>query len=128
MSTRAIIALPIDGGYETAWNWNDGSPSSLGTELRRYFKTEEQVRELIKEHSFSIICGKKDKDDLIQNYGTAEEEFKKLSNNRYILQHNRDGGVVEGGENGFIKTINEMLKYDLNYVYVFENGKWKTYK
>ena len=39
------------------------------------------------------------------------------------------GGVVAGAEpDGYFKTIDEMLEQDLNYVYVFEDGKWKTYK
>ena len=43
--------------------------------------------------------------------------------------HSNDGKVIAGkGKHGFFNTLNEMLGQDLNYVYVFENGKWKTYK
>ena len=130
MSTRAIIAIPVKGGFETAWNWNDGSPMNLGRELRRYFKTKDQVKELITLHSFSTICGNKEKKELLHlfpNY-TTEDNFIKLSNNRYALQRDYDGHVVVGKENGFFESIKEMLEQDLNYVYVFKNGEWKTYK
>ena len=130
MSTRAIVAIPVKDGYETAWCWNDGSPSNLGQELRKYFKTQAQVRELIKEHSFSFVCGKKFKKEMLEQFPeqVTENNFKLLSNKRYVLQHNHDGKVVCGGENGFFTTIQEILEHDLNYVYVFENYRWKTYK
>lgn len=44
MSTRAIIAVPrSNGGYVTAWNWNDGMPDSLGRELRTYFMDKTSI-------------------------------------------------------------------------------------
>lgn len=123
MSTRAIIALPVGKGYETAWCWNDGGPDNLGYELRRYFKDEASVRQLIKEHSFSTIVGPR----TIIGYMREGDKCICLSN-RFLLKHPYDGKVVEGGKNGFFQTVDEMLQCDLNYVYVFENGKWKTYK
>lgn len=125
MSTRAIIALPVRDGYETAWCWNDGGPSNLGAELRRYFKTKEDVRFLINEHSFSNILGPRTIGDYVR--GNARGIY--LPNGRWILQYPYQGKVVEGtGEMGFFKGIPEMLECDLDYVYVFRNGKWTTYK
>lgn len=135
MSTRAIIAVPrSNGGYVTAWNWNDGMPDSLGRELRTYFMDKTSIQELLDLHSFSCICGEKLKKELMdefpENYqGEKASRFIKLSNNRYILMQPHQGVVVAGAEpDGYFKTIDEMLEQDLNYVYVFEDGKWKTYK
>lgn len=131
MSTRAIIAVPTPKGFITAWNWNDGHPENLGAELRRHFKTKSQVMELINAHSFSIICSKAYKEELTELFPNQnpEESYKLLSNGRYIKQYRHHGRVVAGsGKYGFFRTLEEMLGQDLNYVYVFKNGKWETYK
>ena len=125
MSTRAIIALPAKKGYNTAWCWNDGGPESLGRELRKYFTDEECVRQLVNLHSFSSIRGPRTVAEVMSDEDTAVV----LGNLRYALMHPHDGKVVAGkGEHGHFKDIKEMLEQDLNYVYVFEDGKWKTYK
>ena len=130
MSTRAIIALPVMGGFETAWCWNDGGPANLGAELRRYFTTEKDVRQLIDEHSFSTILGPRHIEECMNKGDTAVAiPVNASSSLRFALKHPHDGSVVEGkGKYGFFKSISDMLECDLNYVYVFENGKWKTYK
>ena len=52
-----------------------------------------------------------------------------LSNSRVALMHPYCGKVVAGrGRHGYFRTVEEMLGQDLNYVYIFENGKWKIYK
>ncbi len=125
MSTRAIIALPTPKGYITAWCWNDGDPNNLGRELRSYFKSESHVRQLIKEHSFSTILGPR----TITEYMSDGDTACALSNLRYLLKHPYNGNVVAGtGKYGFFKSIDDMLQQDLNYVYVFNDGKWETYK
>jgi len=127
MSTRAIIALPCKEGYETCWNWNDGGPDNLGRELRRYFRSLEEVRSLLQTKSFSIICGPNTINDYLQNGDTAVV----LPNLRYLLVHPYQGGVVAGrGKRAIFKSIQEMLDQDINYVYVFdpETNKWTTYK
>lgn len=125
MSTRAIIALPTEGGYNTAWCWNDGGPQNLGRELRTYFKEEWLVKLLIEEHSFSSIWGPK----TIKEYMLKDDTAVVLPNVRFLLKHPHNGKVVAGsGEYGFFSDVKEMLEQDINYVYVFENGKWKTYK
>ena len=43
--------------------------------------------------------------------------------------HPHNGKVVAGkGEFGYFKSVKEMLEEDINYVYVFKNGKWEMYK
>ena len=125
MSTRAIIALPTAKGYVTAWCWNDGGPNNLGRELRTYFRDEESVKSLIRTKSFSGIFGPRVINDFVRDGDTAIC----LPNGRWLLVHPHQGGVVEGkGKGAFFKTIEDMLQCDLNYVYVFADGKWETHK
>jgi len=135
MSTRAIIAVPKpNGGFATAWNWNDGMPDSLGRELRTYFMDRNSIQELLDLHSFQCVCGDKLKKELMTAFpkqfeGDKADYFVTLSNNRKVLMAPHNGGVVDGREpDGHFDTIEDMLGCDINYVYVFEEGKWKTYK
>ncbi len=126
MSTRAIIALRTEDGYETCWNWNDGDPNNLGRELRTYFKEESDVRSLVQIKSFSTIFGPRTISDYMQQPG---DTAVCLPNRRFLLLHPHQGSVVDGkGDAAFFKTIDDMLQCDVNYVYVFEDGKWVTYK
>ncbi len=124
MSTRAIIALPTPKGYITAWCWNDGGPETLGRELRTYFTDEDSVKQLLDLHSFSTICGPR----TINEYMRDGDKAVVLSNTRFVLMHPHDGKVVAGSDKGMFENVEDMLEQDLNYVYVFNNGKWKTYK
>ena len=125
MSTRAIVALPTSKGFITAWCWNDGGPNNLGRELKRYFKEEDSVRQLINLHSFSSLWGPRTITSCMSDGDTAIV----LSNLRYVLMHPHNGQVVAGkGKYGFFDSLEEMLGQDLNYVYVFEDGRWNTYK
>ena len=48
MSTRAYIGIKnTDGTVSAIYNHSDGGLENLGHLLRKYFKTEDQVRELI---------------------------------------------------------------------------------
>ncbi len=125
MSTRAIIAMPTQKGYITAWCWNDGGPDNLGRELRKYFRDKESAKQLISIHSFSTICGPRTIEEFMKDGDTAVA----LSNLRYALVHPHQGKVVAGtGKYGFFRTIQEMLEQDLNYVYIFDEAGWKMYK
>jgi len=134
MSTRAIISIPTAKGFKTAWCWCDGFPSSLGRTLRNKFKTEALANELINYHSFESVMTANEHIDFKKWRKEAKisfdnEKFIKLSNGCFIHMHAHHGKTVTGsGKYGFFRTIKEMLEQDLNYVYVFENGKWKMYK
>lgn len=135
MSTRAIVAVAEEKGFSTVWVWNDGMPDSLGRELRTYFMDKASIQELLELHSVSSICGEKMKKDLMtdfpERFGGDDPyaKFIQLSNGRYALMDINDGNIVVGkAPYGHMDTIEEMLGQDLNYVYVFEDGHWKTYK
>ena len=127
MSTRAIIAVPTAKGYKTAWCWNDGFPNVLGRKLRCGFKTKALAEELVNQHSFRSIMSLREH----KKYWEKESGFttKQLSNGYVLHLYPYSGRTVAGrGRYGFFKTIEEMLGQDLDYVYVFEDDKWKTYK
>ena len=135
MSTRAIIAVPEEKGFSTVWVWSDGMPDNLGRELRNYFTDKASIQELLELHSVSCICGEQVKKDLMTDFperfggDDPEAKFLQFSNGRYALMDGNDGNIVVGkAPYGHMDTIEEMLGQDLNYVYVFEDGKWKTYK
>ena len=136
MSTRAIIAVAEEiKGYSTVWVWNDGSPDCLGRELRNFFYDEASIQELLELHSVSCICNETVKKDLMTDFperfggDDPEAEFIQFSNGEYAVMDGNDGVIVVGkAPYGHMDTIEEMLAQDLNYVYVFEDGKWTTYK
>ena len=125
----AIIAVPVSGGFVTAWCWNDGYPSGLGFELRKNWTKEEDVNQLLQDHSLSSILGKFTIQEF-QRSGTIthEDTLIECRNHRYILQHPYNGNVVVGkGENGFFSSIEDMLEEQV-YIYIFNHGKWKMHK
>ena len=126
MSTRTIIAMQTETGtYESAWCWNDGFPSILGRDLRRYFKTADQVHELLQTKSFSLLSGPIQ----VLKYVREGDKVVHLRNGRCLLLHPKDGHVVAGeGSQAEFLSVQDMLQEDLNYVYIFENGKWQTWK
>lgn len=127
MSTRAIIAIPTAKGYRTAWQWCDGFPYDLGKKLRNKFNTPELAKELVSHISFSSVMTKAEKEDYESDFTYGD--FKELSNGLFLHVDSHDGRPVAGsGRYAFFKNIKDMLGQDLDYVYVFENGKWVTYK
>ena len=134
MSTRAIIAVPTAKGYKTAWCWCDGFPDQLGKTLRTKFKTKELVDELINHHSFEALRTKKEHEDFLdwkekENIHLADESFIELSNGCFLSMPSHTGKTVAGiGRYAFFRNIEDMLDQDLNYVYVFKDGKWVTYR
>lgn len=130
MSTRAIIAYPVKDGYITAWQWDDGYPENLGIKLKREFTKEDDVKELLSYHSFSCVVSEQEKNELIKEFPDTltEKEFIRLSNGMFILFYPFSGGVIEGEDDGFFLSVEEMLQCDLNYVYVYNSGKWEVYK
>ena len=129
MSTRAIIAYPVEKGYITAWQWSDGHPESCLQELSNKFTADSDIKELLSYHSFACIVSPEEKEAFLKVEYLKEKNFIKLTNGEYILTYPHMGKPVEGnGDYGYFETIDDMLKCDLNYVYVFNNGKWETHQ
>jgi len=131
MSTRAIIAMPTANGFQGAWNWCDGMPSSLGETLRQFFTDEQSVNELIQQVSFDGVHTAKEKQEYeawMKRDGITNtfKTFQKLNMQKeiYVSKDERD----RFQKPLFYQSIEDMLQEDINYVYVFGNGEWKTYR
>lgn len=127
MSTRAIVAVHVEGGYETAWCWSDGQPSILGSDLKDNFKDEKSVKELVEMHSFAMIGDHEDA-AFWKRHRLPGDRISVICDNVFVLQHEHHGNVVAGrGENGLFPNVKTMLDEDVSCVYVFENGQWELY-
>ena len=53
-----------------------------------------------------------------------------LTNNFYVMQQPYNIISRKDDDTNFVyyKTIKDMKEQDINYVYIFENNKWVTYK
>ena len=62
------------------------------------------------------------------NIRPGEDRFISLSNGTFLHMDKHDGKVVSGtGRYGFFRSIKRMLEEDIDYAYVFTDGKWKTF-
>jgi hypothetical protein len=124
MGTRAYIGVKNNNGTITAaYNQCDGGLDNLGHILRKHFKSEEQVRELV---AFGEISS-------VQDYETYEycknkfssfddSEWKDLQNTTDIKVHLMP--CSEQPEE--LNDINEVMGCMINYAYLFdpEENKW----
>ncbi len=73
MSTRAYIGIKNENGTVTAiYNQSDGGLDNLGHLLRKYFKTEESVKELL---GFGYISSVQD----LETYNYCKENFSSFN-------------------------------------------------
>jgi len=124
MSTRAYIGIKNENGTVTAiYNHSDGGLENLGHLLRKYFKTEEQVRELIGVGFISSIQDMETYRELKKScYGFKEAEWKNLNSVIGIKIH-----LMPVDENATIlNSIEETIGYMIGYAYLFvpEENKW----
>ena len=77
MGTRAYIGIKNENGKVTAiYNHSDGGLQNLGHLLRRYFNTEDKVRELI---NFGFVSSVQDN----QTYNECREQFSSFDENEW---------------------------------------------
>lgn len=115
MSTNAYIGIThSDGSVDYVYLHWDGYDSYAGKKLRENYKTEEQVRELISHGAISVLG------DTIGE----RHDFDKASRD-FCTFYNRDRG--EELKIGATATIRGFLNKDIEYKYLFQNGKWTTY-
>ena len=124
MSSRAIIASSIKNGYFSSWCWVNGDPVNIGKILRTNFMEQDEIEELI---SYKSILGIF-KDPSEDNHEFLTGSFAKLKNGLYVKYDDGMDTVVSGGLNGFFPTISTMLKENVQFIYVFDEGTWKTYQ
>lgn len=124
MSSRAIIANSIKNGYFSSWCWVNGDPVNIGKILRTNFITRDDIEELI---SYKSILGIF-KDPSEDNHEFLTGSFAKLKNGLYVKYDDGMDTVVSGGLNGFFPTIATMMNENVQFIYVFDDGDWKTYQ
>lgn len=124
MSNRALIARRITNGYFSAWCWINGEPGNMGEILRAYFTSDEYVDELV---SYKSILGifKDPSDD---NNKNIDGSYKQLKNGFYVKYDDGEKTVVSGGRDGFFPTITIMMNEYVQFVYIYDDGKWITYR
>ena len=129
MSTRAIIATPTENGYVGAWNWYDSFPNVLGRKLQSNFKTLEQAKELISYKAFGSIYTAEEKAEYDEKTTIFNNCIEISGVSKKPLYLSYIGIDIEKHPFPYhFDSIADMLEQDINYVYVFENGKWVTYK
>lgn len=124
MSTRACIGIKNTNGTITAiYNHSDGELKNLGVLLKKYFKTEEQVRELIGIGSISSIQDMETYRYCKKNFHLFNDaEWKNLNSVIGIKIH-----LMPVGEDAeILNDIEEIIGYMINYAYLFvpEENKW----
>lgn len=127
MSTRAIIGIKrTDGTIIGSWNWKDGY--DIKNDLERDFKTLADVNFLLELGMFSTIYSKKEFEDFVtwaakENIDISDKRV--VNYGKSIILQDKHHVDREPGE---YKDIEEVLSQDINIVYMFENGKWTTYR
>lgn len=127
MSTRAIIGIKRnDGSILGAWQWNDGN--DLEELLNCYFGNDELAEELVQQGVFSSLM----------TTGDAERVKRDLLKigicSNYIPFHgaavfpaDKRGQFFEGVPTVYA-DLEDALGQDINYVYLWENGRWQMYE
>jgi len=124
MGTRAYIGIKNNNGTITAaYNQCDGGLESLGYLLRKHFKSEEQVRELI---SFGKISSLQD----IETYEYCKKTFSSFDDSEWKDLQITTGIKVhlmpyaEQAEE--LEDINDVMGCMINYGYLFipEENRW----
>ena len=129
-NSNALVAQEISGGnYISLWV-RYGDPKLLGQALKKHFKTSVDVSSLISERSVTAVEGPKTgfQGELTRNNGTYRKPIGKGS---VLVNKEKGDGVQKAGipgTYGGFSSLEELLNSDVQYVYVFSNGKWKTYQ
>lgn len=112
---RALIATPIGDRFMTALCKTGGEPEDLGRELRKYHIFPGAVYDLVVSKSFSALLGSHRLKDITLS---ADDSVKILKNGRIMIRRPGDG------EEDNIISFPELMKKDVDFVYIFRNGNW----
>lgn len=118
MSTRAYIGIRNENGKVTAiYNQSDGGLQNLGHLLRKYFKTEEQVRELLNIGYISSI-----QDTKFSSF--YESEWKYLSTVNGLKVHLMPVGEPAEELNDIMDVMKGASMICYAYLFIPEENKW----
>lgn len=126
MSTRCAICIKIGNIYHSIYCHSDGYPSYVGNILKNHYNKTHKIKELIDLGNISCL-GK-----LIEykKLNIFDKEYKEKSK-LYTFAYHRDCGedkeYIYQGDNisHLIKKSNDFY---CEFLYIFENNKWKSFK
>ena len=126
MSTRAIVGVELpNGNIVGGWQWSDGFPNSLGYILRKYFVSEKDVKELFEYGEWSVLRTKRQQKEYekwcVENAIYPDTQYSQLSNGIFVATASHHKKGIQRW-----KDRKDALGQDLNYVYLFKDGKWET--
>lgn len=124
MSTRAYIGIKNSNGTVTAiYNHSDGGLENLGHLLNKYFKTEEQVRELV---DIGFISSVQD----METYRYCKENFHSFNESEWKNLNSVIGikiNLMPVGEKAEeFSSIEDVIGCMICYAYLFvpDENKW----
>lgn len=118
MATSSHIAIKTDTGYEAIYCHFDGYPDYMLPLLKRYYNTEETVKELISLGDASYLQPRLKPLGDKHSFADPEPEVS-------VFYH-RDRGEDWFHNKPKHYSLVELLHRDY-YVYVFEDGHWNCY-
>lgn len=125
MSTRSHVGIKEGNKFRYIYVHFDGYPTGVGATLRKHYTDPKKVEELISLGDCSVLG------DVLEPEREKFDDYKsKVLNENGSLFYGRDRG--EKGVEARTQDWDEYQKEQLNdvwieYIYVFENGKWKGY-
>lgn len=131
MSTRAVVGiLNADGTVTAGWQWNDSM--NLPPILKKYFKTEEDVRKLASYGMWNNLFSPIDRDykyfkAICMEPGThyymkdvCKCHMLKESPNDSAKSFEGDEGIVVNADGSMtFESVDRAKKEDCNYVFLF---------
>jgi hypothetical protein len=122
MATRALIGIEEGKGYKVIYNHWDGYPEYLGRVLKKYYKNKNKVEKLINLGDLSRVgkkIGRK------HDFDTAYEKHPD-----WTIAYGRDRGEENVGPRFLTEEEigNGAVQVWAEYVYLYKNGKWHSYK
>ncbi|MBQ6520285.1 MAG: hypothetical protein IJI14_16335 [Anaerolineaceae bacterium] len=124
MSSRALIVRTIKNGYFSSWCWANGDPEIIGEILRTRFKTDDDVDELLTYKSIFGIFNDPEED----THKNIPGSFAQLQNGLYVKYDDGKNTVVSGGLYGFFPSLTTLMQESVQFVYIYNDGNWITYK
>lgn len=125
MSTRSNVGIKEGNKFKYIYVHFDGYPTGVGRTLRKSYTDPKKVEELISLGACSVLG-----DDLDPERENFDYDSKVLNENGSLF-YGRDRGEKETEAkevdwNEYLKDVSEDIW--IEYIYVFENGKWKGYR
>jgi len=124
MSTRCVIGKKTKDGYEAIYSHWDGYPEKpgVGWMLRKYYKNPAKINKLISLGSISSLgkeIGRK-------------HSFNKPHEGWTVAYHRDRGEPWKDTKPQKFKTLQALKDFKdagwTEYLYVYEKGKWHTYR